>query len=165
MPLTHHSSFFHPSLRTNVVSCSSLRTQWSNLNGIPTTPYEIISKRQKMSFKEFDTAVVCSGRAATGFAFASAILALAPFQTLSSTRHCEWTQWVKQSQKEFPLSNMRVLRAMPIAMMLIASPFLKNEAMTLSTEGEAVPASPPSASLTHSTNYRWWLFILSPFGA
>ena len=23
----------------------------------------------------------------------------------------------------------------------------------------------PSASLTHSTNCRWWLFILSPFGA
>jgi len=29
----------------------------------------------------------------------------------------------------------------------------KGLAMTLSTEGEAVPALPPSASLTHSTNF------------
>jgi hypothetical protein len=33
-------------------------------------------KRQKMSFKEFQLAVVCSGRAATGFAAASAIPSL-----------------------------------------------------------------------------------------
>jgi hypothetical protein len=47
---------------------------------------------------------------------------------------------VKQSQKELTLPNKRLLRASPFA-------------MTLSNEGEAVPASPPSASLTHSTNF------------
>jgi len=42
--------------------------------------------------------------------------------------------------------------------------------MTMINEGEAVlrlaSLAAPSASLTQSpTNYRWWLFTLSPFGA
>jgi hypothetical protein len=72
----HTPQQFQPSLRTNAVSCSSLRTNRVSeaiSKGIPTTPYEIISKRQKMSFKKFQMAVVCSGRAATGFAIASVI--------------------------------------------------------------------------------------------
>jgi hypothetical protein len=31
--------------------------------------------------------------------------------------------------------------------------------------GGSLRSPPPSASLTQSTNYRWWLFTLSPFGA
>jgi hypothetical protein len=47
---------------------------------------------------------------------------------------------VKQSQKELTLPNKRLLRASPIA-------------MTTTNEGEAVPASPPFASLTQLTSF------------
>jgi hypothetical protein len=46
-------------------------TQHSSFN-LCKQSYIIISKRQKMLLKEFHTAVLCSGQAASGFAFASA---------------------------------------------------------------------------------------------
>ena len=83
-----------------------------------------------MSFKEFYTAVVCSGRAATGFAIASAnVLKCVNLSTFVSTL-------IKKTDGEQSLRY-----AQGSACGSLRSP-------------------PPFASLTQSTNDSWWIFTL-----
>jgi len=84
-----------------------------NLCGYPKL---VVSKRQKMSFK---ISYGCSGLGSGCFGLR---------YRFGNPRLIVIANEVKQSQKEFPLSHTRLLRALPIA-------------MTLSTEGEAVPAA------------------------
>ena len=83
-----------------------------------------------MSFKCFHMTVVGSGRAATGFAIASAILVASSFIVIIVFKRWIFLHCVYPSHN----GHKAVLRLASLAA--------------------------PSASLTQSTNCRWWLFTL-----
>jgi hypothetical protein len=85
-----------------------------------------------MSFKQFHTAVLCSGRAATGFAIASAILALSSLRTNAVS---------EAISKGIPTIQYEIASGFAHRNDIDCFALLKKGlAMIFSNEGEAVPA-------------------------